>query len=347
MSQSSTQVSRSRNKPKKDPRDVERDQTRQFSRLMYRKIGSEINELVPRTQRGDEIEAIKKVHTKLGEIDETYKGVDRTNEAVLDAEVLQSASKVTSESTRKLELGSAVVFNIHNYSHAIRDFLSKSAVEATEKNSLSNSRVMEDVNLAGLSNLGALSTIWFSRPATTDFMVGPMSVEYNRPKPRVMRDREVIAPMAKVNTIDMDNVKSGGANMTKLIKEIFDKLRELNTNETAPVSLFEFVLNPYSFSQSIENMFYLSFLVHDGKVAVTIDQDSVPVIYEIPLPKDPEAAAAEAQRRKLLPTNQMIFDLDMETWKGLIEFFEISEPFIPHREPVINRTIDSGAWYSS
>ena len=41
----------------------------------------------------------------------------------------------------------------------------------------------------------------------------------------------------------------------------------LRTGE-AGVSLFEFVINPESFGQSVENLFYVSFLVKEGKAAV-------------------------------------------------------------------------------
>jgi Nse4 C-terminal len=39
------------------------------------------------------------------------------------------------------------------------------------------------------------------------------------------------------------------------------------------VILFEFVINPQSFAQTIENLFYVSFLVRDGKAAIEPDEN--------------------------------------------------------------------------
>jgi hypothetical protein len=36
-----------------------------------------------------------------------------------------------------------------------------------------------------------------------------------------------------------------------------------------PMGLYEFVVNPHSFGQTVENFFYISFLIRDGKIAVT------------------------------------------------------------------------------
>lgn len=47
------------------------------------------------------------------------------------------------------------------------------------------------------------------------------------------------------------------------------------------VNLFKFIINPQDFGQSVENLFYLSFLIRDGKCAFFADEDTgEPVICE-------------------------------------------------------------------
>jgi non-structural maintenance of chromosomes element 4 len=48
--------------------------------------------------------------------------------------------------------------------------------------------------------------------------------------------------------------------------------------QNGPVNLFRFVINPSDFAQSVENMFYLSFLIRDGECALEIEEDGEPVI---------------------------------------------------------------------
>jgi hypothetical protein len=44
------------------------------------------------------------------------------------------------------------------------------------------------------------------------------------------------------------------------------------------INLFKFIVNPHDFAQSVENLFYLSFLIRDGKVALETDENGEPVI---------------------------------------------------------------------
>jgi len=48
-------------------------------------------------------------------------------------------------------------------------------------------------------------------------------------------------------------------------------------DEGAAINLFKFVVNPEDFAQSVENIFYLSFLIRDGKVALD-NKEGEPVI---------------------------------------------------------------------
>src|SRR5436190_12057148 len=47
--------------------------------------------------------------------------------------------------------------------------------------------------------------------------------------------------------------------------------------EEQPINLFEFIVNPESFGQTVENMFYLSFLIRDGKASID-DESGQPIL---------------------------------------------------------------------
>jgi hypothetical protein len=44
------------------------------------------------------------------------------------------------------------------------------------------------------------------------------------------------------------------------------------------INLFKLVINPESFAQSVENIFYLSFLIRDAKVSFEISKLGEPVV---------------------------------------------------------------------
>ncbi|KAM0446020.1 hypothetical protein ACHAPV_004730 [Trichoderma viride] len=57
------------------------------------------------------------------------------------------------------------------------------------------------------------------------------------------------------------------------------------------IDLTRFVVNPKSFEQTIENLFYVSFLIRDGRVEIDFDEDGLPAL---------DTSVLEAERRRLL-----------------------------------------------
>lgn len=44
------------------------------------------------------------------------------------------------------------------------------------------------------------------------------------------------------------------------------------------VNLFHFLINPQSYTQTVENIFYTSFLIKEKRAAIDYDEDEEPVI---------------------------------------------------------------------
>jgi len=47
--------------------------------------------------------------------------------------------------------------------------------------------------------------------------------------------------------------------------------------ENTPINMFEFILNPESYGQSVENLFYVAFLIRDGKACIE-DETGEPIL---------------------------------------------------------------------
>ncbi|SPN99794.1 related to NSE4 Nuclear protein that plays a role in the function of the Smc5p-Rhc18p DNA repair complex [Cephalotrichum gorgonifer] len=107
---------------------------------------------------------------------------------------------------------------------------------------------------------------------------------------------------------------------------------------TGGVDLMRFVINPRSFGQSVENIFYVSFLIKDGKVAVELDEHGIPSVE----PVDENDAQDAGRRTK----HQAVFSLDMDTWRDIIATLDIKEPMIAHRREVAQGGPGATGWYS-
>jgi hypothetical protein len=104
------------------------------------------------------------------------------------------------------------------------------------------------------------------------------------------------------------------------------------TGEGGP-SLFEYAINPHSFGETVENFFYISFLIKEGLLEVLVGgEHGMPTLLVKQKPGGGEGEDGEAEaRKKGAMKHQAVFSLDYETWEKLIEAFEIREPMIPHR----------------
>ncbi|KAG8798413.1 nuclear protein [Serendipita sp. 399] len=107
-----------------------------------------------------------------------------------------------------------------------------------------------------------------------------------------------------------------------MVRLVAQKLSEIDDNG---INFFEFVINPQSFAQSIENTFYVSFLVRDGRAAVFPDDNTgLLTLY----PSEPLGEDERKDEQK----KQAVFKLTAQTWKDAIELFNLkTAKYIPHR----------------
>jgi len=152
-----------------------------------------------------------------------------------------------------------------------------------------------------------------SRPAVPGFLLGPLSVE-KRQKRVVVRKAAL-----RVNAIQEtrpevlqkeDIEKTENTNLTTLCTQILHraiKVRkdtiarlEDETPEDTPedevealfdrngiskngdLAYLKFVINPFSFGQTIENIFYVSFLIRDGKAGLVTGDNGMPYLSKSP-----------------------------------------------------------------
>ncbi|POS86879.1 hypothetical protein EPUL_001433 [Erysiphe pulchra] len=209
------------------------------------------------------------------------------------------------------------------------------------------------------------------RPCLPGFLLGPLSTEkkakrtvvrkaalkissLKESRPEVLREEDIIrdedlnlSTMCQRITTQLEKVR--GEAIAAAESEISDDMTDhevevlldkYNLSREGGISLFNFVINPHSFGQSVENLFYVSFLIRDGKMAISFDSRGIPYLE---LRDD-----GEDSNRLDGPTKryQAVLALDMANWKQLIEIFKINETIIPHREEPEVQNLGAKGWYA-
>jgi len=147
-----------------------------------------------------------------------------------------------------------------------------------------------------------------SRPSVSGFLLGPLSLQ-KRVRAQVVRKaafRPNNLKETRPEVIQADDITTSEAGLTTLCAQIAERLKKvkdaailaIESQERDDMSdkegdelldrygmsrdggfaFFKFVINPYSFGQTIENMFYVSFLIRDGKVGIMMDDRGLPYL---------------------------------------------------------------------
>lgn len=144
------------------------------------------------------------------------------------------------------------------------------------------------------------------RPGLPGFMLGPLSVQKKarkvvaRTAPLRMRDIQEVRPevlrtedFAKNEKQDLtaicnkilkqlkNRMASSHAELAKIQQEqgddaVEEALERLGITDEGNVDLVRFCINPWSFGQTVENMFYVSFLIREGMVHVQYEENGLP-----------------------------------------------------------------------
>ncbi|KEF55421.1 uncharacterized protein A1O9_08171 [Exophiala aquamarina CBS 119918] len=201
--------------------------------------------------------------------------------------------------------------------------------------------------------------LYNARPCLSGFLLGPLSVQkkvrqQTQRKAREARSQNTQATRP-MQLVDEDLEKQESASLTVVCTEIArllsnaqekgmenaekefseftgdpsdeeaaEILRRNNMADNGCVPLFNFCVNPRSFGQTVENMFYVSFLIKEGKVGLDFDGNGLPTLGI--------AATRSVAERQETQRNQAVFAIDFDTWEDITRSFGIERCIVPHRK---------------
>lgn len=255
-----------------------------------------------------------------------YQAVKRPQEATLDSKFLLSAAELAQIKARNIKRGKEV-FNIDEYFGKLASFMGNTATQT---------------GALDLLSVGRLATRYMMRPPTMDFMLGPLSIEKKdrSTKAREQRRRSK-GLLTRPEELKEEDIPAQNNTTTKNTFQIGRLLEQ-----HSPVDLFSFIINPRSFSQSVENLFSLSFLVKDGKAAIYEAADGLQTVIHIDDSVEFELSQ-EVGKGDGVPgelRQQAVMDFDMATFDEAIRLLGLKTSIIPHRKETEKVVVGNG-WY--
>lgn len=178
------------------------------------------------------------------------------------------------------------------------------------------------------SNAGLLFNSISKHVMGCDFLLGPLEIER---KKRVVRQRLVddsrrnATKTANLKNADDVVNKDTKDDTSKAAERLYKRLQQYDQK----ISLFEAVLHPTSFGKTIECMFVCSFLINNGHLIMDKYENGIPYLE---LASRDNVKLQQRYKDNDDGKSHIIFSLDEDTWRQLVEVYQISEPFFTNSE---------------
>jgi hypothetical protein len=200
----------------------------------------------------------------------------------------------------------------------------------------------DDTGHFNWASLGRSVGVCFDKIPNTHFFNGAID---QPPKEKVVRQKRVRdeeeANYVEVKVVSDENDKKEeevNAKRRKVLVKVQAAMqkeegRKANVvAQKAKVNVLDMLVNPTSFTQTVENIFDFSFLVKDGRASMLVDDRGLPMTT---MTRPLEVAQAP---------RQAVVAFTMADFKALTAAFDIEDTSIPHRQdPCYARTADENA----
>lgn len=252
----------------------------------------------------------KRFKSIITEVEALHENVKKPREQVADAETLLdiastlaiSVRSQNSEGVTPSDLVTAILKNFGYQEH--------------------RAQVDNSQNMVSWANVGLSVSHIFTPVPGCCTMIGPMNNEIKQRKPTVSRKRT--KPTESTRPEEIDCKEQGTKTDTDSnMSTMFDILKKKRR-----VRLESLLLNRFSFAQTVENIFALSFLVKDGRVEIIVDDGT-----GLHLVSPRNAPTASAVASGAVSYHHFVFRFDYKDWKAMMNVVRPGEELMPHRNP--------------
>jgi hypothetical protein len=249
---------------------------------------------------------------------QVYGRVKQTSDATVDSRLLVNISDTALKASAQLTLGdNSTGVDIDEFVSKCIQFMkhdqtNPSSTQRRRQRQDNDEDDEEQESILDWAHLGSHACFPFNlRPPAPSFLLGPLSVQkkaraQTQRRARQRKDSTVkeARPEALTETDLQSNENNALTTLCQNIKKLLDShcataaatiealgdleddqvSIEMKRNRISPTggpSLFDFAINPRSFGQTVENIFYISFLIKEGNVGLEFDDDGLPTLSKL------------------------------------------------------------------
>lgn len=277
-------------------------------RRLRQKLREELND----THRNrDDITIPEELLKRLKKGDSLYEQVVSTREAVLDSENFKTLSEIACHQSENAR-GELIKFDPILFREKLITYMGGRSRDTLSLQNL-------DWHVLGERALKA-----FKSTPCVNFNYGALETVPLKQTVRLAGTRKKTIASSIEKPKELEGFQEEEESTTKDVSYLLSKLKKV-CREKGGMNYYQFLIDPSSFSHTIENIFHFSFLVKEGRAGVKVGDDGYPFVF---LPENVDKAGQSQKSSK----NQVIVSLDMNRWQDLIEKLQITEAFIPQRD---------------
>lgn len=244
---------------------------------------------------------------------ELFGQVNAPQELGMDACVVKNLSRICKQ-------------QVHQMSANVNQFRYEDYVEKL-KNGMD---VKNRLNRKKWVTLGEQAKLLFRRsPYLPSSMYGALSTippepKVEKPKEKKARQATKVSDLKETQTVTLEEAETSDNITDRIVQNVYKVLVEkFRENGRKPINFFKFVLHPLNFGTTIENLFHVSFLIKENKVAVRIcNETKLPLIEPLATKRKEKESTEESGKF------QVVMNMTMAEWKALVTGLEIKTPML-------------------
>ncbi|XP_034449148.1 non-structural maintenance of chromosomes element 4 homolog A-like [Hippoglossus hippoglossus] len=260
-----------------------------------------------------------KLTETLEQADKLFEGVPHLREVSLNAQLVLTATDLGKEKASQVSAVCTAFDPIAMAEHLL-SFMDLNRLEDEQNWGTAQCYLTPEA----WHTLGGRAECCFKTAPTFHYMRGSFHAKLPPPQQRRLWQTKASTKDAKkIMPTQLVKIKESNQETTETeVKRIWGYLKSYyRDNPKSPISYYEFVTDPNSFSQTIETTFYTSFLIRDGFARIYLD-DEMPCIAPV------EEGEGKAEAAGSSSCNQCIITMSPKMWRELIDVLDIKDAMI-------------------